>query len=337
MSVDIDWDQLGFALTPVKSMYVTKTAIGQPWPAGKLLPFGNLSISPAAGIFNYGQGVFEGMKVFYNINNELVLFRAADNARRLQESANAVSIPPVPEYIFLDAIKQVIEDNRDFVPPYSKGALYVRPLIIGSGALLGNAPAPEYTFIVYASPVGSYFKGGLSPIRIKVALDFHRSAPMGTGSAKYSGNYAGCYPSTLQAKKEGFAVCLYLDGAETKYVEEAGAANVFFRFGNTLKTPALGSILPGITRDCVITLARDQLGMNVEESKISIEEALQADEAFCTGTAAIITPIGSIHYKDKETIFCDNQVGEVTRQIYDTYRAIQLGKQQDPYGWTEII
>lgn len=337
MSVQINWDQLGFALTPTKSMYLTTTALNQPWQAGELTPFGNLSLSPAAGIFNYGQGIFEGMKAHRTKQGDIVLFRSQDNAERFQHSASTVAIPPVPTKLFIDAIKQVVLDNQDYIPPYGKGALYLRPLVIGSGALLGNAPAPEYTFVVFASPVGNYFKGGLEPIRIKVSLDYHRSAPLGTGHAKFSGNYAGCYPSTLAAKQEGFAVCLYLDGKTSTYVEEAGSANVFFRFGNTLKTPSLGSILAGITRNSIITLAREQLGLQVEECHLSIDEALQADEAFCTGTAAIITPIGELNYKDKATIFCNNQVGKVTHELYQCYREIQLCERDDPHGWTQIL
>ncbi len=337
MTVDINWDSLGFALKPTKTMYVSKTALDQPWQPGKLQPYGNLSISPAAGIFNYGQGIFEGMKAQRTKAGDIVLFRPMDNAKRFQHSAKAVAIPPLPEDIYIDAVKQMVNDNSDYIPPYGKGALYLRPLIIGSGALLGNAPAPEYTFVIFASPVGNYFKGGMAPIRIKVALDYHRSAPLGTGHAKFSGNYSGCYPSTLQAKQEGFANCLYLDGAETKYVEEAGSANVFFRFGNTLKTPQLGSILAGITRDSIMTLARDQLNMEVIETKISIEEALTADEVFCAGTAAIITPIGSINYKDSETIFCNNEVGEVTQELFKRYQAIQLCEQPDSYGWITTL
>ncbi|MDF1654004.1 MAG: branched-chain amino acid aminotransferase [Coxiellaceae bacterium] len=333
MPADIDWDKLTFSLTPINTMYLSTTAINQPWQPGKLQPFKNISISPAAGIFNYGQGIFEGMKAHRTKNDDIVLFRPEANARRFAHSAAAVAIPPIPEDIFLEGVRAVVKDNQEFIPPYGKGALYLRPIAIGTGQLLGNAPAPEYTFIVFASPVGNYFAKGLSPIRTKIATDYHRAAPHGTGHAKFCGNYPGCYPSTLQAKKEGFAVCIYLDAAETKYIEEAGAANIFFRFGNTIKTPQLGAILPGITRDSVIQLIRNQLGLEVEETQISVEEALTADEVFCTGTAAIVTPIGSIHYKDNETIFCNNEVGEVTRQVYDLYRAIQLCEQEDPYQW----
>ncbi len=337
MPVDIDWDNLTFSLTPIDSMYVATTPNDKPWQPGKLQPFGDISLSPAAGVINYGQSIFEGMKAHRTKNDEVVLFRPEANASRFAHSAAAVMIPPIPEDIFLEGVRAVVNDNREYIPPCGKGALYIRPVAFGSGALLGNAPASEYQFIIFASPVGNYFPGDLSPIRTKICLDYHRAAPMGTGHAKFSGNYPGCYPSTIAAKKEGFAVCIYLDGAETKYIEEAGAANIFFRFGDTIKTPQLGAILPGITRDSVITLLREQLGYTLEETRVSVEEALLADEIFCTGTAAIITPIGSMHYKDNETIFCDNKVGKVTREIYDLYRAIQLCERDDPYQWVVKI
>jgi branched-chain amino acid aminotransferase len=222
----------------------------------------------------------------------------------------------------------------DYIPSTDKGALYVRPIIFGSGEGLGVAPSSEYTFIVYCSPVGPYFKGGLSPIKLIVTNDYHRAPLKGTGGVKAVGNYVpGMLPSG-KAKKQGYAEVIYLDAAEEKFIEEVGAANFFAIYGNKLITPKLtGSILPGITRDSVLFLAKNKLGMEIEERKISIDEALKADEVFCAGTAAIISPIGSIKYQNKEYEFSESNVGSITRQLYDILTGIQFGETDDEYGW----
>lgn len=336
-SVNIDWEQLSFSLTPVRSMYVATLNAGERWHTGDLQPFGDIPMSPAAGILNYGQGVFEGMKAQRNHAGEIVLFRPDVNARRFARSAQAVCIPPVPDALFLDAVEQVVQDNIDYIPPCDRGSLYIRPLLIGSGGLLGNAPAPSYTFIVFASPVGNYFSNGLAPIALTVCEDYHRSAPKGMGAAKFAGNYAGCYPSTLASKAAGFAMCIYLDAKESRYIEEAGSANIFFVKGDKLVTPPLGCILPGITRDAILTIASEELGLSVEERNIDIDEALTLDECFCTGTAAVITPVGRVQYRESEVVYCNDMVGPVTRRLYDAYRAISLGDVEDTRGWVKTV
>ena len=243
-------------------------------------------------------------------------------------------MPEISEEIFLDGVWKVVKDNIDYIPNTEKGALYVRPIIFGSGEGLGVAPSSEYTFMVYCSPVGPYFKGGLSPIKLIVTQDYHRAPLKGTGGVKAVGNYVpGMLPSGI-AKKQGYAEVIYLDAAEEKFIEEVGAANFFAVFGNKLITPELtGSILPGITRDSVLFLAKNKLGMEIEERRISIDDALKADEVFCAGTAAIISPIGSIKYQEKEYQFSESNVSKVTGKLYDILTGIQFGEDKDEYGW----
>ena len=330
----IDYDNLTFSFTETKSMYVSKCNINETWQKGELVPFNDISISPAATILNYGQGLFEGMKAYRTKNNEIIMFRPEENARRAANGCLRLSMPEISENIFLDGVKSIVRDNIDYIPNTDKGALYVRPIIFGSGEGLGVAPSSEYTFMVYCSPVGPYFKGGLSPIKLIVTGDYHRAPLKGTGGVKAVGNYVpGMLPSG-QAKKQGYAEVIYLDAAEEKYIEEVGAANFFAIYGNKLITPKLtGSILPGITRKSVLFLAKNKLGMEIEERKIDIDEALKADEVFCAGTAAIISPIGSIKYQNKEYEFSKSDVGKITRQLYDILTEIQFGETEDEYGW----
>ncbi len=335
---EVDFDNLTFSFTKTKSMYVAKCEQNSQWKIGELVPFSNLSLSPAATVLNYGQGLFEGMKAYKWNNGKIAMFRPERNAKRAANSCKRLSMPEIPEALFLDAVKKVVRDNAGYIPNTKQGALYVRPIIFGSGEGVGVAPSTEYMFIVYVSPVGPYFKGKLKPIKLVVTNEYHRAPLKGTGGVKAIGNYVpGMLPSGL-AKKEGYAEVIYLDAAEEKYIEEVGAANFFAVKGNNLITPELtGSILPGVTRESVIKLAKDKMGMEVEERKISVEEALVADEVFCAGTAAIIAPIGSINHKGKDYTFCSGEIGEVTSELYNYLTGIQYGKAKDDFGWmTEI-
>jgi len=337
-SNDIDLDNLTFSFTKTRSMYVARCELGDEWQSGSIVPFDDLRISPAAGVLNYGQGLFEGMKAYKWDNGKTVIFRPEKNAERAARGCSRLSMPEIPKNLFLDAAKKVIRDNADYIPNTEQGALYVRPIIFGSGAGLGVAPSMEYTFVVYVSPVGPYFKGGLSPIRLIVTNDYHRAPLKGTGGVKAIGNYVpGMLPSGL-AKKQGYAEVIYLDAAEEKYIEEVGAANFFAIIDGKIITPELtGSILPGVTRESVLYLAHEKMGMEIEERQISVDEALTADEVFCAGTAAIIAPIGSINYQGKEHIFSGGMVGKMTKKLYDELTAIQFGTGKDEFGWmTEI-
>ena len=335
---EIDYDNLTFSFTETKSMYLSKCKINEKWEKGKLIPFNEFKISPAATILNYGQGLFEGMKAYKTDNDEIIMFRPEENAKRAANGCVRLSMPEISKDVFLDGVKSVVKDNVDYIPNTEKGALYVRPIIFGSGEGLGVAPSSDYIFMVYCSPVGPYFKGGLTPIKLIVTNDYHRAPLKGTGGVKAVGNYVpGMLPSGL-AKEKGYAEVVYLDAAEEKYIEEVGAANFFAIFENKLVTPELtGSILPGITRDSVLYLAKEMLGMQVEERRMSINEVLSADEIFCAGTAAIISPIGSINYNEKDYNFSDGEVGKITKELYDILTGIQFGKDEDKYGWVTKI
>ena len=335
---EIDYDNLTFSFTETKSMYVSKCKLGEDWKKGQLIPFNDVKISPAATILNYGQGLFEGMKAYRTKNNEIIMFRPEENAKRAANGCLRLSMPEISERVFLDGVTNVVKDNIDYIPSTEKGALYVRPIIFGSGEGLGVAPSSDYTFMVYCSPVGPYFKGGLTPIKLIVTNDYHRAPLKGTGGVKAVGNYVpGMLPSGV-AKKQGYAEVIYLDAAEEKYIEEVGAANFFAIFGNKLVTPNLtGSILPGITRDSVLFLAKNELNMDVEERRISIDEVMKADEIFCAGTAAIISPIGSIRYKDNKYNFSNGEVGKITNKLYSFLTDIQFGNKNDDYGWIKKL
>ena len=333
----IDWDSLTFSFTKTDRMYYATCKLGEEWEPGVMQDFQDLVMSPAAGVINYGQGLFEGMKARRAPDGRILLFRPELNARRSADGCRRLGMPPVSEEMFLDAVYEVVRQNERWIPPNGRGELYIRPLIFGSGEILGVAPAPEYTFLVYAVPVGPYFKGGLNPISLKVSDEFHRAAPGGSGGVKAIGNYAPGMMPSKKAKAEGYAEIIYLDAVEHRYVEEVGAANFFCVKDNVLYTPELtGTILPGITRLSTIELARS-LGYEVHETKVDIEFAMQADEAFCAGTAAVISPIGKIEQSGKVTEYCEGEIGPITRQLYDALTAIQEGRAEDPFGWTPSV
>ncbi len=331
--VKIDWDNLGFEYIPTKTMFWATKESDKPWADGELKPFGTFPINPSAGVLNYGQGVFEGMKAQRTKTNEILLFRPLENGKRMKVSCERLLIPPYDPERFVYWVKEVVKANEEYVPPYGKGALYIRPIVLGTGPVLGVAPAPSYTMIIFVIPVGPYFKEGFNPIKLEISKQYHRAAGKGTGDAKYIGNYAGTMLPALETKKRGYAQVIYLDAAEEKYIEEVGTANFFCVLNGKVITPKLGSILPGITRDAVIKLAKDKLKMPVEERDVSYEEVFKASEVFCTGTAAVITPIGSIAFEGKDHVYKNFTVGEITQKLYDLLTGIQLAELDDPYGW----
>lgn len=305
----------------------------EPWKPGQIIPYGPIQMSPAAGVLNYGQGLFEGMKVFRTSKDRIVFFRPEENARRMQRGADRLKIPPVPESIFIDAVEQVVSANQKFIPPVGRGAMYVRPLLMGSGPVLGVAPAPSYTFLVYVTPVGPYFKGGVQAIDLLISDVHHRAAPGGSGGVKAIGNYAPGMKPSKEAKAQGYAEIIYLDAQTHTYIEEVGAANYFCVKDNVLYTPELtGTILPGITRDSTIQLARS-MGYSVIETKVSAEFAMTADEAFCCGTAAVISPIGSITHGEVKSVYGDGTPGSVTQLLYTELTNIQKELSEDPFSW----
>ena len=331
---DIDWDNLTFSLSPTRSMYIAEQKDNNAWERGKLVPFGNVSISPAAGVLNYGQGVFEGLKAFRTSRERIVLFRPGNNAIRAIQSAERLCIPPVPQEMFMEAILEVVRDNADYIPPLGKGSLYIRPVIWGTGAVLGVKPVQSYTFLVFVSPVGHYFKSSEKSLHLKITNKFHRTAPRGTGGFKAIGNYAASLLPQKLAKKAGFDEVIYLNAANENFVEEVGSANLFILKDNTLVTPALtGSILPGITRDSVIQISKEILNLEVQERPISVDEVLDADEVFCSGTAVTVTSIGKITTDETSRIISGGKIGPYTKRIGEILSGIRNETVEDQFEW----
>ena len=330
----IDWDNLGFNVVETRSMYKARCRIGEEWKLGSLIPYGTIELSPAAGVLNYGQGCFEGTKAYRTVKDQVVLFRPEMNAKRMVMSTRRLCIPEMNQEFFLQAVEETIKDNIDYVPPYGKGSLYIRPIVWGTSPALGVKPVEEYTFMVFVSPVGPYFKGGIQPLNLKVSNEYHRAAPKGIGDAKAIGNYsASLYPLT-EAKNRGFDEVLYLDAKNEKFVEEVGSANLFALKGNTLKTPKLtGSILPGVTRDSIIALAKEKLGLEMLETDITLSELYDADEVFCTGTAVVVTPVSSITGLDGKHRIADGKMGQMTSKLRLLLTGIQRGDVSDEFGW----
>ncbi|VFQ75169.1 unnamed protein product [Cuscuta campestris] len=335
----IDWDNLGFGIVPTDYMYVSNcTGDDGCFQQGKLQRFGNLELSPAAGVLNYGQGVYEGTKAFRRENDKdgMFLFRPDLNAERMQISAARMCMPSPSTPVFRDALRQTLLANRRWIPPHGKGSLYIRPMVIGSGPVLGLAPAPLYTFLVYASPVGNYFKEGTAPLNLYVEEEFHRASRGGAAGVKSITNYAPVMKPLMTAKSRGFSDVLYLDSVHKRYVEEVSSCNIFIVKGNVVSTPATnGTILPGITRRSIIEIARD-LGHEVEEREVDVEELSGANEAFCTGTAVGVAPVGSITYKGKRMEY---KLGEETvgKKLGSTLFDIQRGAIADKNGWVARI
>ncbi|XP_057482684.1 branched-chain amino acid aminotransferase 2, chloroplastic-like [Actinidia eriantha] len=330
---DIDWDNLGFAITPTDYMYIMKCSKGQSFTKGELQRFGNIELSPSAGVLNYGQGLFEGLKAYRKHDGSILLFRPEENALRLTMGAERMCMPSPTIEQFVDAVKATVLANKRWVPPPGKGSLYIRPLLMGSGAVLGLAPAPEYTFLIYVSPVGNYFKEGIAPIHLVVETEVHRATPGGTGGVKTIGNYASVLKAQTLAKAKGFTDVLYLDCVNKKYLEEVSSCNVFVVKDNTISTPAIqGTILPGITRKSIIDVAQSQ-GFQVEERLVAVDELLDADEVFCTGTAVVISPVGSITYRDERVSYRNGGIGVVSQQLYSALTGLQMGLMEDKMDW----
>lgn len=342
----MDWEKLtDYAWGSVETEFMTlckyDAQADKKWSKCETVPYGDLSIPPRASVLNYGQGLFEGMKAQRTEDGRIVIFRPEMNARRAQYGCERLLMPPVPTDVFVDAVKQCVLANAKWVPPKGQGTLYIRPIVFGSGPILGLAPAPSYTFCIYVSPVGSYFKGNqLTPIKIKIEESFTRAAKGGSGGVKAIGNYAPSLMPQKKSKEEGFDNCLYLDAEEQKYLEEIGTSNIFVVKGKTIMTPAVkgggdpeDTILEGITRDSIIQVCKDK-GYEVVEKRVSVDEALECDEAMTVGTAVVVSPIGELHYKGKVQKL---GVGPVTQDIYDTLLGIQTGTHEDKRGWTVYL
>ncbi len=333
---DIDFYSLGFNFIETKTMFVSDYKDGK-WDKGKLVPFGNFEISPASCVLNYGQGIFEGMKALKAKNGEITLFRPEENGKRFNFSAKRMLMPEYSLNKFLDAVKKVVKANEDYIPPYdSGGALYIRPILFGYGPILGVASTDEFKLIIYTVPVGPYFPEGFKGIDLEISKRYTRAAPGGTGSAKTICNYAGTMLPAKETKERGYAQILYLDAVMMEFIEEVGTANFFGIINNKLATPRkTGTILEGITRESILVLASKKLGLEIEERDISYEELFEdsCTEAFCTGTAAVITPIASVTLEGKQRVFNKREPGETTKKMYEILTSIQRLDIKDEFGW----
>ncbi|KAK9166077.1 hypothetical protein Scep_001268 [Stephania cephalantha] len=317
-------------------MYVMKCSLGEEFTQGKINRYGKIELSPSSGVLNYGQGLYEGLKAYRKTDGSILLFRPEENARRLQTGAERMCMPSPSVDQFVDAVKQAVQANRRWVPPPGKGSLYIRPLLIGSGPILGLAPSPEYTFMTYTSPVGNYFKEGSAPLNLVVAEEFHRATPGGTGGIKSITNYAPVLKPQTDAKSKGFSDVLYLDSVNKRYLEEVSSCNIFVVKGNTISTPAtLGTILSGVTRKSIIEIARGY-GYQVEERLVSVDELMDADEVFCTGTAVVVAQVGSVTYGGRRFEY-GTGAATVSQRLHSTLTGIQTGLLEDKMGWTVEI
>lgn len=332
--VDLDWGKLGFSYMKTDYRYVSHWR-DESWDVGSLVTENILNISESSTALHYGQQCFEGLKAYTAKDGRIQLFRPDQNSARMNMSCRRLLMPEVPESKFIDACIQVVKANEHYVPPYGSGAtLYLRPFVIGVGDNIGVKEAPEYIFSVFCLPVGPYFKGGMAPVNFMIS-DYDRAAPHGTGAAKVGGNYAASLLSHKQAVERGFADCIYLDPQTHTKIEEVGAANFFgITHDGKFVTPKSPSILPSITKYSLIHVAKEYLGMEVEERDVFIDNLGEFKEAGACGTAAVITPIGGIEYNGKLHVFhSEREVGPVTRMLYDTLVGIQMGDIEAPEGW----
>ncbi|HOJ28368.1 MAG TPA: branched-chain amino acid aminotransferase [Spirochaetota bacterium] len=333
----LDWQNLpfGYIKTDYNIRFYYKDG---KWSEGELSTEETIPIHIAAPGLHYGQQAFEGLKVFETVDGRIVAFRPDENAKRMQRSCERIFIPEVPVDMFIKAVDTVVAANAKFVPPFGTGAsLYVRPVIYGAGARVGLGPADEYVFIVFVTPVGPYYKGGFKPVKALVVEQYDRAAPNGVGDCKVGGNYAAGLRGGEYAKKKGFPIPLYLDPKEKKYVDEFGTSNFIAIKGNTYLTPESNSILPSITNKSLMDIAT-LLGMNVEKRPIAIDEVEHFDEVGAVGTAAVITPVCSIHYRDKVFTFCDEEkAGPTITKLYEYLTKLQTGEINDTFGWLHEI
>lgn len=332
--------QLEFGTVFTDHMFVMDYTEGDGWHDPQIVPYEDLSLNPAAIIFHYGQTVFEGLKAYVSENGDVQLFRPDKNFARLNHSNDRLCIPHIDEELALEALKQLVALEKDWIPTEEGTSLYIRPFIIATEPYLGVAPSKKYKFMIILSPVGAYYKEGINPVKIAVENKYVRAVLGGTGEAKTAGNYAASLMAQEVVSKDGFAQVLWLDGVEKKYIEEVGSMNVFFKINGEIVTPALnGSILPGVTRDSVIQLLK-HWDLPVVERKIAMSEIEEAskngtlEEAFGTGTAAVISPIGQLTYEGKDFIVNEGKTGEIAKKLYDTLTGIQYGKVEDPFNWT---
>ncbi|KKB34301.1 branched-chain amino acid aminotransferase [Bacillus thermotolerans] len=332
-------DGLGFGRHFTDHMFIMDYTEGKGWHDPRIVPYQPLSLDPSCMIFHYGQSVFEGLKAYRTEDDRILLFRPTQNFQRLNRSNDRMCIPAVDEDLALEALKQLVAVDKEWVPSAEGTSLYIRPFIISTEPFLGVAPAHNYKFIIIMSPVGSYYAEGIKPVKILVENKFVRAVAGGTGEAKTGGNYASSLKAQEVADEKKYSQVLWLDGVEKKYIEEVGSMNVFFKINGEIVTPALnGSILDGITRKSTIEMLK-HWGMKVTERRVSMEEIYEAsqsgqlEESFGTGTAAVISPIGEFLWEDRKIVVNNGEIGSTAKKLYDTITGIQKGAEPDPFNW----
>jgi branched-chain amino acid aminotransferase len=324
-------------------MFLMDYSAKEGWHNARIVPFGPIPLHPASTVLHYGSEIFEGMKAYRRADGKVQLFRPMENIRRMNNSAERLCLPQIPEQDMLEAILALVKIDEDWTPSASGTSLYLRPFLYGNDETLGVHTVHNATFVIIASPVGSYYKEGINPVGIMIESEDVRAVRGGTGYAKCGGNYAASNRAGDKAEKKGYSQVLWLDGVERKYIEEVGAMNVMFKINGEIITPALtGSILPGITRKSCIEVLRSK-GYKVTERLLSIDELKDAlengtlEEAWGCGTAAVVSPIGKLSYLGKEYIVSEGKIGKVTQELYDILTGIQWGKIEDTFGWIEKI
>lgn len=324
-------------------MFIMNYDEGEGWHDPRIIPFGDFSLSPAAMVFHYAQEIFEGMKAYRGVDGRVRLFRPMENINRMNNSAERLCIPHIPEETFHEALFKLVQLEKDWVPTQPNSSLYIRPFVIATDPHLGVHAGKHYIFAIICCPVGNYYPEGLNPVKIMIESRDVRAVRGGTGFAKCGGNYAASLRASQCAENDGFSQVLWLDGVERRYIEEVGSMNVMFKINGAVVTPELtGSVLPGITRKSCIELIK-KWGYKVEERILSVDELIASaengtlEEAWGTGTAAVVSPIGEICYEGKEHVVSGFKIGEMTQKLYDTVTGIQWGKTDDPFGWTEVI
>lgn len=336
---NIDWGNLGFGYVQTDYRYVSNYKNGA-WDEGVITTDANIVLNECAGVLQYAQTIFEGMKAYTTEDGHIVTFRPDLNAKRMADSAERLEMPVFPEDKFIEAVNQVVAANEAFVPPYGSGAtLYIRPYMFGSNPVIGVKPADEYQFRILTTPVGPYFKGGVKPLTIRIS-DFDRAAPNGTGHIKAGLNYAMSLHAIVDAHKQGFDENMYLDASTRTKVEETGGANfIFVTKDNKVVTPKSNSILPSITRRSLLVVAKEYLGLEVEEREVFVDELKDFAECGLCGTAAVISPVGKIVDHGKEICLPAGmtEMGPITKKLYDTLTGIQMGRIEAPEGWIKVI
>ena len=338
-----DSKNLGFGKYFTDHMFIMEYSKDLGWHNAEIVPFKNLSVHPASTVFHYGVEIFEGLKAYRKADGSVQLFRPLENIKRLNRSAERMCLPQIPEEDSLKALTTFVSVEKDWTPSEKGTSLYLRPFMFGNDESLGVHAVKNATFVIIASPVGSYYAEGLNPVKIMIESKDVRAVRGGTGEAKCGGNYAASNRAGMLAEKKGYSQVLWLDGVERKYIEEVGAMNVMFKIDGKIVTPALtGSILPGITRKSCIEILKDE-GYTVEERLLSVDELMDAarsgklEEAWGTGTAAVVSPIGELCYNDEKFTVSEGKIGEVTKHLYDVLTGLQWGRTEDKYGWTYPI